>query len=479
MKKLSIGLVVVALFSSLVMAEESAFNRENLSLKAGPTEPGEQVSLVWIESYVYPKFVKDENIISLGVRTTARVKTVKASFDFSNDQIDLTSRDGLSWSNVYKFSSVIPGGAHIVRYHISGNKGMIQRTVDFFVEKNTRLAEASGEVVQSAGWPLTIVTTCTAYSNGALKTLNPGQLLVSVSKMPWYKVVFEDGREGWIPASFVKEPTEDYFLLGSTAFQAKDFANAVKYFKNAVSVDPGFAKGYLALAKSLAALGEIDAASSAVRKALQLDERDIESRVAASSIAQKFFNLGHEKFKAKRYHEALAAFQKTIELKRSSILSWIEMGESYRQLGLEAEAKNTWKNALGQDPENAALRALLGSETRLAVVSNIKKNSSSGEKNQVPPLVADDSLQIIKAGKTSKGTKIEAAIKAVVALTKSLGTPVVEKGWQVSKQGEKFVVSYLCEQGSGAHESFEWLVDIDTRQVLTHNENARLLMSRW
>jgi hypothetical protein len=64
-------------------------------------------------------------------------------------------------------------------------------------------------------------------------------------------------------------------------------------------------------------------------------------------------------------------------------------------------------------------------------------------------------------------------------MTKSLGTPIVEKGWQVRRRGEKFLVSFLCVQSGGALDSFDWLVDVDTRQVQPHNDNARLLMSRW
>ena len=88
-------------------------------------------------------------------------------------------------------------------------------------------------------------------------------------------------------------------------------------------------------------------------------------------------------------------------------------------------------------------------------------------------------MSIIKKEKTNKGTKIDSAIKSVVALTKSLGTPIVEKGWHVRKRGDKVLISYMCQQKGGADESFDWLVDVDTRRVVAYNDNARLLMSRW
>jgi len=99
--------------------------------------------------------------------------------------------------------------------------------------------------------------------------------------------------------------------------------------------------------------------------------------------------------------------------------------------------------------------------------------------SEMPPVLMDDSLVVLKAGKTKKGTRIDAALKSVIALTKSLGTPVVEKGWKTVKKGDKFLVRYFCEQGAGAVEAFDWLVDIDTKRISANNANARLLMNRW
>ena len=56
---------------------------------------------------------------------------------------------------------------------------------------------------------------------------------------------------------------------------------------------------------------------------------------------------------------------------------------------------------------------------------------------------------------------------------------MAEKGWQTVKQGDKYLVRYLCEQGVGVVEAFEWLVDIDTKKLSASNDNARLLMNRW
>jgi tetratricopeptide (TPR) repeat protein len=461
-----------------VWGVEAMFDRENLSIKAGPTEPGENIYLVWVEAFIYPKLVREERVLSLGVRTASKVKNVSASFDFKSKPVVLSGADGLSWGGAYKIPEGVTDGVHVVRYQIAGQRGSIQRTVEFFLESHASALKplpqvSRGEVFQSSGWPLTVLASCTAFSGNSIRTLSPGQFLVGLSKMPWYKVVFEDGKEGWVSAANVKEPTNDYYNLGYRAYSAKNFSAAVKYYRDAVTIDPGFVKGYFWLAKSYAAQDNLDAAAEEIKKALRLDERDLECRVIADMLAQQFYSQGHKKFKQQRYHSAVAAYRQALDLKPSSVLSWVEMGAALQRLGLNSEARSAWKEGLKYDPENQSLRASVG----LAADKTVE--TPAGGKPALAVLVVDDSLRLIKGEKTTKGTKIETAIKSVVSLTKSLGTAIIEKGWQVKKEGEKTLVSYLCEQSGGAKETFDWVVDVDTRQVTPHNDNARLLMSRW
>ncbi|MFA6548927.1 MAG: tetratricopeptide repeat protein, partial [Candidatus Margulisiibacteriota bacterium] len=185
---------------------------------------------------------------------------------------------------------------------------------------------------------------------------------------------------------------------------------------------------------------------------------------------------------AGRLNEAVVNYQKVLDLKPNSTASWIELGQSYSRLGLPFEARNAWREALKIEPENNEIRALLDKFQYMAAA---KKEGKIWEKiaakspSVLPSTVAEDSLQCVKVSKTQKGTKIDTALRSVVALTKSLGTPVIEKGWQTYKQGDKFLVRYLCEQGAGMLEAFEWMVDIDTKKVSASNDNARLLMGRW
>jgi tetratricopeptide (TPR) repeat protein len=484
MKKTSLWVILFVLLLAVGAWGIDLIKSESLSLKAGPTEPGEKLSLVWVESFVYPKQVSDERIISLGVRTAGRVKEVVAAFDFSRKVQKLSSLDGMSWSAAYRIPSSVADGVHVVRYYITGRGGSIQRTVEFFIENPLRAEKAApdvsrGEAVQSAGWPLTIVASCTAYGGKSAHALRSGQVLVSLSRMQWYKVVFEDGQEGWVPGNSVKEPTDDYAQQGDQAYGAKNYAAAARFYQNAVGIDPAYVKGYVGLAKCYLVQGDLERASDSILQAMRLDERDMDSRVVAEQVSQQFYAAAGKKMNGGHLHEAIAGYRKALDLKANSLSAWLEMGRCYRRLGLETEARDSWKMGLKADPDNRDLRALLGLGLATASDKQSADKAAARPQKNVAALVADDSLAIIKKEKTNKGTQIESAIKSVVALTKSLGTPIAEKGWQIRRSGQKFLVSYLCEQSGGALESFDWLVDVDTRHVAAHNENARVLMSRW
>ncbi|MFH1683859.1 MAG: tetratricopeptide repeat protein, partial [Candidatus Margulisiibacteriota bacterium] len=296
----------------------------------------------------------------------------------------------------------------------------------------------------------------------------------------------------WVSASYVREPLEEYFRMGYESYLRKNYAAAIDYYQSITNIEPTFVKGHYWLAKSYYAKGDNESAYHSIVEALRLDERNIDCRVLASKLAGIYFKEAQEKFRAKRHNEAVVAFQKVLALNSGSALSWIELGKSYRELGMPLEARGAWSEALKIEPDNTELHALLfmdvgGGQPALAKVESgrvvalgpdrvlIRTSTTQG----ISPVIADDSLEIVRVAKTKKGTKIESAVRSVVSLTKSLGTPVVEKGWQATKQGNKFLVSYLCEQGAGVLESFEFLVDVDTKGVSAVNANSRLLMDRW
>ena len=485
---------LIVFFSLLVLAttiNASVIQIEDLSVKAGPTESGEGLSLLWVEAYVFPKVAKDDKMISLGVRTTKKLQAVSATFDFINSGVALETRDGgTSWSGICRLPADVKPGLHVVRYTIAGSDGSIKRTVDFFVAEDDQIVEVKdADTTLADGWPLTVTITGSAVVDGSQRILYVGQNVKGISKVPWYKVLFEDGAVGWLPATMVKEPSAQYYAWGYQAYQNKDFATAINNYANAVAVNPGFVKGHFWLAKSHYKAGNLEAAYRSVKQAMRLDDRDIDSKILANVLASQFFADAHGMFRAGRYHQSVAAYQKALDLKPNSVGSWVSLGQSYKQLGLPKEARMAWREALKHDPENKQLYALLQIDSKATALAQISRDEAKPRRRSValaakpnkalPAVISDDSLAVLKSAETKKGTKVESALKSVIALTRSLGTPVIEKGWQVSQKGKKFLVTYLCEQGTGVLENFEWLVDVDTKHISASNANARLLMNRW
>lgn len=475
MKKIWV-LVLILLASNLVWAAvPPQIDQSNLSLKAGPTEPGEPLSIVWLESVVYPKKVGADRTILLEVRLTSKVKEIEASFDFKGDKVKLDSSDGLNWSMSYRIPDEVPAGLHVARYRIVDDHGSIQRTVDFSLEDAVASTPNSNPItvgnVEVKGWPLTVTQNGIAIQGGSTRMLQPGAKLTGVAKVLWYKVVFEDGKEGFVPLSMVTEPVEEYCQKGYAAYEAKDYNGAIANYKTAIEIDPTLVKGYLWLAKSYYQMQNLDETKRNVVEALRLDDRDLNLKVLAAMVAADYYKLAHIQYRAGDYQAAINNYKQVLDLRSDSVLSWIEMGKCYQEMGMGQEARSAWREGFKIDPENKVLLSLL----------NIGVNSAPVEavKPKVPTLLVDDSLTVVKSGKTNKGTLIESALKSVISLTRSFGTPVVEKGWQVKRDGQNYLVRYLCEQGSGVLETFDWLVNVDSRAVSANNGNAKLLMDRW
>jgi tetratricopeptide (TPR) repeat protein len=437
---LLILLVEGGVLGEAVKAEE-LINLGEYSIKAGPTDPSEALSLAWVEAFVYPKNVKEDKIISLGVRTTSLVKGVKAHLDFSSPPVVLKSKDGMAWGGVVSLPADLSLGLHLVRYEIIGKTGTIWRTVEFFVVQKADLAQRNstvsyGEAVEDGRFPLTVATACSVMVGSKPRLLYPGQKLLGISKLPWYQVQLEDGSKAWISSIYVENPEEELLQEGIKAFQEEKWKQAASQFRKILAINARSAQAYFWLAKVNMKQGLWEEAAGSLLSALEIAPRDINCRRLADRLAQNFLALGKQKLKNADYRLAAVDFKRSLDLKPNSVVAEKGLALCLKKLNLKEET--------------AGVRG-----------------------------ISYESLALVRSVKTIKGRDVEAALKLVIALTRSLGTPIIERGWQVRRLGEKFLVSYLCEQGKGEEESFDWMVDVDTRQVFPSNENARLLMSRW
>jgi len=430
-KLLIIGLVSLLVFPVLAFSFEE-MDAEGVSFKAGPTDFTEELSIPWVEVALYPKMAERGREVFVEVRLAAAVTEVKLKLDYLKEALPLYSDDGKNWSRVIKIAPEAPAGLHASQIIVAGRGNRsIQRTLDFVVKED---AQAQNTI------PLTTISNVLVIENGeVIRQMLPGVKVTALYKAPFYRVRLEDGREGWVEAFKVKEPIDDYFLLGCRAYQEKDYAGAIKYFKQTMELDPKHAQAQLYLAKCYLKQNEDRAAAAELKLALALDPENTQAQALADSLANKFLNN-------KEYDQVL-------ELKPALMLS------------------------------------LLKRKMEVAVVAPAPKVKvpAKAEAKPAPALQAsqdilNNSVELVKGAKTSKGTSLTSALNSVLSLTRSLGTKIYEDGWKVVSASDGLRVIFACRQekdGKQENENFEWKVDPDRKAAIPLNDNARLLMNRW
>jgi len=419
------GLLFLLVISLAVAARAFSFedmDQDGISLKAGPTEITEELSLPWVEAVLYPRVVEKGQEIFVEVQLAAPVKSVKLDLD-SGASLPLFSDDGKSWNRVLKVAEEVPAGIHLARVQITGkNDKSIQRTLDLIIKERLQ----AGTNV-----PLTVLNAAPVFENGeVVRQLLPGIKVTALYKAPFYRVQLDDGREGWIEASRVKEPTEELFLLGYRAYQNRDYTAAIQSFKQALQFDPRHAASHFYLAKIYWTQKKVNPAADEIKQALIYDPENGKYQALADTLAQKLM--------------ASDNYAKVLELKPALLL-----GKLKEKVVVAQKEVKPLKAAAAP----AVSREILG-----------------------------DSIALVKNTKTAKGTVIAKALNSVLNLTKSLGTRIFEDGWHVAAASDGMRVIYACRQEKGGKledENFEWKIDMDRGSAAPLNENARLLMNRW
>ena len=469
---------------------------EGVSLKAGPTYMTEDLSIAWLESIIYPKNVESGKELFVEVRSTSKVKAVEAIFDFDSEPLKLFSDDQINWSRVYKVPRNIYSGAHVVRYEIEGLRGgKIQRTLDFAVGGD------AGYFAQG-GFPVSILKSALVIDDGGkvVEQLLSGVRVRALYRAPFYRVVLEDGREGWVEGIKIAEPAEELYLMGYKAFIEKDYLKALDCYKRVVDLEPFNLKAHFWLAKTYLKQGEENKTLKHLEYVLERDPGNADAQILADDLAIKYCSLSEDLSRLKKYKQAIMVLKKVAVLKPNSASPWLQIGDLHKRNGNLAGAKEAYTQALRLEPLNGRALAALGAkhgglqyiamakaspqEKIIAKRKVIDRKEESFKKIAgIPPQeVAKDSILVVKALKTQRGTLVTSAIASVLKLTKSLGTQIKEDGWKVVVAPGGYLVAFACRQeraGKTEKEDFIWKVDVDSRKAVAINDNAKLLMSRW
>ncbi|MFA4904997.1 MAG: tetratricopeptide repeat protein [Candidatus Margulisiibacteriota bacterium] len=256
---------------------------QTISLKAGPSDMTEELSIAWVEAALYPKNVTRGQEVFIELKVTSRVKAVVAYLDSDHNPLPLFSDNSKDWSRVMKIPENLKGGTHLIKMVISDGSGRaIQRSLDFVMNNPAEQAALEGV-------PLTVINTSIVTEKGeTVRTLLPGVKVSAVTKAAFYRVRLSDGKEGWVEAQNLSDPTEELYLSGLKAFKEKDYGRAASVLGKTVEYRPDHIKArlllvqtYLKLNERTSALGEL----KAIREIAPLDPEV--AALSGSLIAKK------------------------------------------------------------------------------------------------------------------------------------------------------------------------------------------------
>jgi len=505
MKKV-LGVLLLTVFLS-ISAQAVYFDdmdSEGVSIKAGPTDMTEDLSIAWMEAVLYPKNVEAGRELFLEFKATSKVKEVKAYFDFDKNPFVLFSDDGLNWSRVYKLPKGVYSGAHVARLEIEGLRGSkIQRTLDFAVGGD------SGYFAQG-GFPISVLKSAMVFDEKGrpVEQLLSGVKVRALYRAPFYRVVLEDGREGWVEGINIVEPSEELYMMGYKAFMSRDYVKALDCYKRVVELEPFNSKARFWLVKSYLKQGEENKALKHLEYVIKHDPENADAQHLADDLSAKYISLAGSLVGFKKYEQALLVYKKIVLINPNSASAWLQIGDLNNKMGNLQMSKEAYKQALRVDPVNSQALAALGikrGETSYAaskpvvkaekvaarpmrtdqrrVASFDRKKETFRKLASIPPQeVATDSITVVKGARTNKGTVVTSAIDSVLKLTRSLGTQINEEGWKVVAAPGGYLVTFACLQeraGKSEQEDFTWKVNVDSRKAVAINQNAKLLMSRW
>ncbi|NQU18145.1 MAG: hypothetical protein HQ564_08795 [Candidatus Saganbacteria bacterium] len=486
MKKInSLGILIVLgilLTGSISFALSfKDYDPKGVVFKAGPTGPGEELSIPWVEAVLYPKKVEAGRDFFVEVSLASKVKSVVAELD-QYKTVALFSKDQSNWNVVIPSPKDADDGLHFIKVKIEGQNGRrVERTLAF------RIVGKSPAQAKAYSFPLSLKED-TRLSRGALKA---GAKVEALYRKTYYWVKGKNGSEGWVEASKVEIPKREIFVAAYQSYLNQEYNKAVSFYKQILLVDEKNADASYWLAKTYDRVGDEIKTVEHLEEALASDPRHEGANWMAGKLARQYYRKGNVLTRMKKPKEALLAFQQAVSLRPASISYWLRLGTEYENLGDQEAAQDAWKQVLLVDPDNKDVHALLRTDY-YKLISNeeekvakktaarvVKSKPKSPGKNSKMSL---QFIDVVKKSRTNKGTIVSSALKSVVSMTKSLGTRIYEEGWKSTLTPQGFLVTYVCKQerlGKIEPENFIFRVDLDSRKVEPRNKNARLLMHRW
>ncbi|HUO58139.1 MAG TPA: tetratricopeptide repeat protein [bacterium] len=177
-----------------------------------------------------------------------------------------------------------------------------------------------------------------------------------------------------------KGSAETFFQKGKTQYDSKHYQTSFNFLKQALEIDPTFAKAYFGLGYLYSRFDMNDAAVRMYEMALRFDPAHVDSinNLAmmyyhagntddALDLLQKAsgmesqnadvqYNLGSIYLEKNQNDEALQAFQKASAVRPKDAAIYNNMALTYEKLGKKQEAQDSWRKVLEYSNSSVLLR---------------------------------------------------------------------------------------------------------------------------
>jgi tetratricopeptide (TPR) repeat protein len=137
---------------------------------------------------------------------------------------------------------------------------------------------------------------------------------------------------------------------GITANSVMDYEEALEYFKKAVAVEPGYAKGHVNLGVTYSLLGDEEQALEAFKKAVEVGPDEVDG----------WRNLGITYRRMEDYSSAREAYEKVVELDAEDIDGLRSLGEMYFMEENYEKALDSYRKAAEKKGDEPWLQFQMG-----------------------------------------------------------------------------------------------------------------------
>ena len=155
----------------------------------------------------------------------------------------------------------------------------------------------------------------------------------------------------------IRQQALKHYRIGYELLKTRNYRNAAIEFEHAAAIDSSYAEAFYLLGQTYAKLEEYDGAIEALERTRQLGM--FRDRVDAK-LAVLHQNSALTLYGQRKYREAIAAFEKSLELNPQNARALYNLGLCHNRLNDAASARRAFERAIEADPGYANPHKSLG-----------------------------------------------------------------------------------------------------------------------